>query len=94
MERRVLRYEVPVDDQWHRVMFADNSNVVHVGSRTAGIVEFWAVPPKEVEARNCAYEFRVFGTGHPIEDGSYVGSTYDLGGMAVWHLFTRKLALA
>lgn len=105
-ERRVLRYEVPVDDAWHRIEVV--GDVARVGCRRAEVVEFWAVPGvqqhlttdgtgrilnerfENVPTAPRAREFRVFGTGQPIEGGLYVGTTYEPGGGLVWHLFARE----
>lgn len=109
MSRRVLRYEVPVDDQWHRVDLDVHDYIVHVASRRADTVEFWATEPVDIRRTDTgggefvainytatapsrgAYEYRVFGTGHEVEDGIYVGSAITAGGALVWHLFRREV---
>jgi len=87
MTDRVLRYEVPVDDQWHKI---SATRPLHIGCRNPEIVEFWALALGGYYVR----EYRVFGTGHPIEepDATYVGTTY-AGAMTeiVWHLFGREV---
>lgn len=89
MTRRVLRYEVPVDDAWHRITYA--GLVEYVFSRDAAKVEFWSLEPPLLEGATRTEEFRVFGTGQPIEDelATYVGSAVTAGGALVWHLFRR-----
>lgn len=78
---RILRYEVPVDDQWH-LLPAVASIVLHVGCRNAHIVEFWA---QDVSAQIRAY--RVYGTGQPIPHAArYEGTVIAPGGRLVWHL--------
>lgn len=107
MTRSVLRYEVPVDDGWHQIDTLDD--VVHVASRRADVVEFWATEPvlvRRTDTGNCdfvsatyaaapasrqAWEYRVFGTGHPVDDGLYVGTALVAGGALVWHLFKREV---
>jgi hypothetical protein len=87
--RRVLRYEVPVDDEWHTIALADLSRPVHVGvARNPSVVEFWMIQygPPTIDQR-----FRVFATGQPVE-GYYCGTAIVLtGGMPlVWHLFEKE----
>jgi hypothetical protein len=87
--RRVLRYEVSVDDQWHRIEYP--GTVVHVDARNPRIVEFWTVDDPYWPVTNCR-EFRVHGTGHPIDhDGDWVGTAVTAGGALVWHLFVRTV---
>lgn len=108
MSRRVLRYEVPVDDQWHEIEV--QGDVAHVGCRQADVVEFWAVDPvqanritnglgeliretfHDVPTKPLRRRFRVFGTGQLIDEGLYVGTTYAAGGSLVWHLFVADVA--
>lgn len=107
--RRVLRYEVPVDDQWHRVEFV--GDVAHVGCRTPEVVEFWATPGVrvhrvhdgmgqliserygEVYDKPRTREFRVFPTGEPVDSGLHVGTTFAADGAIVWHLFERGVGV-
>ncbi|MCR1785330.1 hypothetical protein KVF89_22510 [Nocardioides carbamazepini] len=100
--RQVLRWEIPVDGQWHVPPFV--GSIVQVAAREAGVVEIWTSPdvgvshtsdgtgrvlserittrPGQLNER----EFRVFGTGHPVE-GLYHGTA--LVGPFAWHLFSR-----
>lgn len=83
---RILRYEVPVDDQWHTV--SGCSTPLHVDCREIDVVEFWAweLQPPDRAIR----EFRVFGTGHPIDsDAWYAGTALTPGRRLVWHLMAR-----
>jgi hypothetical protein len=84
-----LRYEVPVDDQWHRIDHLQD--VVHVDCRDADVVEFWATDPVAVSAIKRHWEYRVFGTGQPDVEGSYVGTALSPSGLLVWHLFRREV---
>lgn len=83
---RILRYVIPVNDEWHTVYNAGRP--LHVGCRDEGFVEFWAW-----EARTeipIPAEYAVYGTGHPVEPGAtYVGTAVAPGGHLVWHLMTR-----
>lgn len=81
--RRVLRYEVPVDDRWHELWLS--GEVVHVDTRRPDVVEFWALAGGEVRCRR----FVVVGTAHRIPDEAtrHVGSVLAAGGALAWHLF-------
>lgn len=87
--RRVLRWEVPVDDVWHEI---GGGQVVHVASRQGlAIVEVWTLR----DGSGTPFpgtEVRVFGTGHPLPDdvGAHLGTT--LAGPLVWHLFGKANA--
>lgn len=101
-ERNVLRWEIPVDDQWHVPPFV--GSIVHIASRDPFKVEIWTSPDvsvartttgtgKILEERISGWstkpnerEFKVFGTGHPVE-GLYHGTAVI--GALVWHLFSR-----
>lgn len=81
---RILRYVVPVDDGWHTVY--TGGAPLHVDCRSADLVEFWAW---ELEATTPT-EYRVYGTGQPVEPGvKYVGTALAPGGHLVWHLVKR-----
>lgn len=92
MSRRVLRYEVPVDDQWHRID-SPGRRVGPIAARNPGVVEFWAVQSDWPHGVDGTGEFRVFGTGHVIDDdhAAYVGTTLAADGALVWHLFKRDV---
>jgi hypothetical protein len=91
-ERRVIRFEVPVDDQDHTLVLPAYSPLLKVGARKVDTVEFWllevpsAYPPTP-------RAFRVFGTGQPIPDSyTYLGTPEPVaGGALVWHLFERLM---
>lgn len=90
-ERRVLRYEVEVDDRAQVV--ALQGPVLHVEAiREEGWatvkhkVEFWAEgdPSRRGEQRT----FQVFGTGQPLPEGAvWRGTTARTSEGLVWHLF-------
>lgn len=76
--RVVFKYKIPSDDQWHEV---PNGHVTMVAMQ-GGYVYIW-VEQDPLEQR--VTEYRVFGTGHPLEDVGYVvGSVLD--GPFVWHV--------
>jgi hypothetical protein len=77
---RVLRYEVPVDDQVHGFTCGE---VLHVDCRQTDVVEFWAL-----EWARTRRAFQVFETGQEIPvDFEYRGTTLSQYGIMVWHLF-------
>lgn len=82
---RIFRYEVPVDDQWHEITVAGGA--LHVACRELDVVEFWAFAPDESPVTR---KFRVFGTGHPLDDAvNYVGTALAPRGGLVWHLMAK-----
>lgn len=96
--RRVLRWEVRVDDHWHEI---GGGRVVHVDNRPPAFtglpprVEVWteehllddwpASPPIAAKRR-----VLVVGTGHQIPTTAiqHLGSVLD--GPFVWHLFAEQ----
>ena len=86
MTQRILRYEVPVDDQPHPITLSGAGTVLHVASRDTATVEFWAVHSGEA-APTVDRQFIVVGTGHSYPDHwIYVGTAFAAGGALVWHL--------
>jgi hypothetical protein len=83
MTDTVYRYEVPVDDRWHRI--SGCMRPLHVGCRKADVVEFWTY-----ECASGSDEYRVYATGQPIEESVYyAGTVISPGGNLVWHLMRR-----
>jgi hypothetical protein len=85
---RILRYEVPVDDQWHE--HGLSGAILHIASRRPDVVEFWAL-----DSGGAPYprRFRVYGTGHPIDgdpEPAYRGTALAAGGSLVWHLMEER----
>jgi hypothetical protein len=85
---QILRYEVPVDDQWH--MLTLPGPIVHVATRRPEVVEVWATTDG---FGSYEYELRVYGTGQPYPAGNgevcHVGTAIAPGGGLVWHLMQR-----
>lgn len=80
VSRRVLKWDVPVDDEWHPM---GRGPVLHVACQRKSVVAVWTdehngtAPDRHVKA---------FGTGQQIPtDLHAIGSVLD--GMFVWHLF-------
>lgn len=84
--KAVYRYEIPVDDGWHTLELS--GPVLHVAARDPRRVELWVVHGAEPARPRT---FRVFGTGHPLDDRAptYVGTALAAGGL-VWHLWERR----
>lgn len=79
--RRVLRYEVPVDDAWHDLNL--HGEILHVDARRPDAVELWALEDDALATR----QFKVFATGEPLPIGldlRHIGTAL-VGGL-VWHL--------
>ncbi len=101
-ERAVLRWEIPVDDRWHVPPFVGSilhvasrqADVVEVWtSPDVSVSRSHNGVPKQLTERIGWHrgspnerEFRVFGTGQPVE-GLYHGTA--LVGPFAWHLFSR-----
>lgn len=80
---KIYRYEVPVDDQWHK--FQLTGSLLHVGCRDPRIVEFWAFHRDDWNP--WWIKLRVVGTGQNLpEGGGYIGTAYSPDGKLVWHL--------
>lgn len=90
---KILKSEVPVDDQWHAIEIGDG--VVHVGHQKEGFVTVWFICHEQLRTRFGNY--RVYGTGHDIGPTSgadasvfypkHVATVQAPSGL-VWHLVT------
>lgn len=82
--RRILRYEVPVDDAWHEIELR-GGKPLHVAARRRDVVEFWAHHDESLPVTETR-RFIVVGTGHPLPSvpTHYHGTA--LAGELVWHL--------
>ena len=83
----VYRYEVPVDDQPHRL---PTGLVLHVGCRNdPAVVEVWLWVQRSPIFEGHEIAVQVFGTGHPLppEVQEHLGTTLAADGYLVWHLF-------
>jgi hypothetical protein len=92
MKRKVLKYTLPVDDQWHKInMPLSRKDVLFVGCQfESGTVEFWVeVHENEVDSpERHARTFRIYGTGFPIPEGVvHRGTTFGSAKRHVWHLY-------
>lgn len=90
MSRRVYKYEVPVDDQWHGFWTSSRGPVLAAACQVSpSVVTIWLEDDDEVEDRQ--RDFRVYGTGHPIEeaDAGWAASVTEAGGGLVWHVYEK-----
>lgn len=81
--RRVLKWDVPVDDRWHPV---GAGPVVHVACQfSEKVVQVWTDESDTFYTPVKAA--RVYGTGQPLPDNVTVeGTAVVAGGELVWHL--------
>jgi len=80
MKRRVLKWPIPIDDQWHEI--PDLIGDWHIGQQFEESVTVWAEVWEGKPDR--MIRVRVFGTGHEFE-GRYLGTVQAAHGL-VWHL--------
>lgn len=87
--RRVLRWAIPADDEWHEVNA--NGGIVHVATRAEPYAEVWTIvhDDRPEEKRM----LRAYGTGQPVTatDAAYVGTAVTPSGRLVWHVFAREV---
>lgn len=83
MTESIYRYEIPVDDEPHRISLS--GKILHVGCRDSKAVEFWAL---NSGGPLLSRVFCVVGTGQPLPDGwtKHIGTVVAPGGYLVWHL--------
>lgn len=87
--RRVLRYQVPINDMPHPIPLT-GPPLAWAAGNPAGWVEFWAEYDTSLEAKIRA--FQVYGTGAEIPaDAGYVGTCPRDAHGGVWHLYERGL---
>lgn len=83
MTTRVLKWVVPVDDEYHYIGFGP---VALVDMQNFNLC-VWTIE-KSPETEPYTREVRVFGTGHEVPEGHvHMGSAQN--GPYVWHIFWR-----
>jgi hypothetical protein len=86
MADRILRFEVPVDDQPHTIELTKWARPLQVGAVRDDLAEFWALH-REGEP-TIPRMFLVCGTGQPLPEGTmWQGTSPRTAGGFVWHLF-------
>ena len=83
---RMLRWELPVDDRWHK--FPISVPPRHAETINGGhAVEFWAEDKQHSDRTHL--KLRVFGTGHNIPDDMvhYACTAARAGNGLVWHIY-------
>lgn len=84
---RILRYEIPVDDQAHRLTLV--GPIVAWGCRHPYLVELWAWSGRPGDTYE-VHAFQVYGTGHPIPFSvggrEHRATVVTPGGRLVWHV--------
>jgi hypothetical protein len=86
---RVLRWEIPVDDQWHQI---GGGRVLHTACRppSATTVHIWTLEPENtaIAPRHAC----VIGTGHrvPMDAGDHLGTAITHDDALVWHVFEQR----
>ena len=85
---RILKYQIPVDDQWHEHHAGFREDYfAHVGHQVEGFVTLWTVQPDYPECFPAW--LRVVGTGQEFpNNAAYIGTAFDPRGL-VWHLIQR-----
>lgn len=96
--KTIWNYVVPVDDKGRKHLCHDTVlPMVEVAwdEPTASpammfALRFWTMHEDNEDTHN--WEFRVFGTGHPIPDNfEYVGTAPRTASNLIWHLFRRRI---
>lgn len=84
--RRVLKWDVPVNDQPAAV---GSGPVVHIGVQgDIAVVQIWTDETMPDDVPSVSRMVQVFGTGHPVPaDAVHLGSVVTAGGALVWHVF-------
>lgn len=82
MKRSIWKYEIPVRDKPCTHEMPANTTIVHVAGQWERPT-LWAIV--DTEAELVERTFVITGTGHPADDGKYVGSA--LCGPYVWHVW-------
>lgn len=91
MSRRMLRYEVAVNDEPQDFLVGDP---VHVAAGRYDVVEFWAEWDDEHPPTG-ERTFQVFGTGQPLpHQATWIGTADRTPEGLVWHLYELLTGLA
>lgn len=98
MARKVFRYG-PLEiakEEAQLVHIPVNAKIVHVGSKSDGFIDIWAIADEDAVDTTAPKYFQIFGTGEPLpEDAQYLDTivqatlTSFRNGSRVWHVFER-----
>lgn len=99
MARKVFRYgPLEIAEGPQQLHLPVNAKIIHVGNKTNGFIDIWALVDEDAAEHTAPRTFQVFGTGHPIpEDAQYCGTTIHgvsitvQNGSLVWHIFERLI---
>lgn len=89
--RYIYKHRVPLNDAWVEIELHRTAQIVFVGAQEHDAIVFWT--EEETSRPKYARRFRVFGTGHPIEDADAVYRGTVQAGIYVWHLFEQLSAI-
>lgn len=82
----IYKYRFKIEDSF-TIEMPRSAQLLHVAVQR-GVPCVWAfVVTTEPMVKR---KFRLAGTGHPVENGLYVGSFFQLDGDLVWHLFDQN----
>jgi hypothetical protein len=84
MSERVLKWDVPVDDEYHPIG-AGQVALVAI-QHNPNVVNVWTVEDAR-DAKPDLRPARVYGTGQPVDLPEHLGSVLAFGGSLVWHVF-------
>ena len=95
MERKVFKYSVPMDHQWHEINMPPSVEKILNADcqQNTDSVQFWVEvtvwPELQREDHpHCPRKFKVFPTGATIPEGClHRGTVMAMGGVFVWHLY-------
>ncbi len=84
--RTIFKYTITANEPIKKFDLPLGAKVVEVGSQEPGTLQFWVDSGIDNFLENEIRTFRIYGTGHPIdENDTYVGTAFDP--PFVWHLF-------
>lgn len=81
--RQIWKYLINIIDDNQNIIMPTGARLVHVGQQHEQIGLWFEVDPQE--KCSVSRSFRVFGTGHPIENGSHIGTVVMI--PFVWHVY-------
>lgn len=85
MKQTIWKYLLPVADEYILMAPANAQWLPHVQPLGNGMVNLWALV--QPDNPQWEYRFRVYGTGHPVDEvGTYLGTAVTELGL-VWHVF-------